>query len=97
MYKNTLPHNRYDPYKKCKERHRTKSENCESEENCFVTNAVDKLHNNIDEINQLKRAKSLESIIAESNQIVDFKHINIGKINEMEAVSNSIQNLRVVE
>lgn len=95
--KTAAAHSRYEPYKNRKERHRTKSENCESEENCFVSTVVNNFDSNMEEINQLKRAKSLESIIAEGNQIVDFKHLNMKKINELEAVSDSIQNLRVVE
>lgn len=95
--KTTAPHSRYEPYKYHKERHRTKSENCETEENNYLNNFVDKLDNTMEEINQLKRAKSLESISAEGTQIVDFKHFSISRINELEAVSNSIQNLKVVE
>lgn len=95
--KNTATHHRYEPYKNHKERHRTKSENLEAEENYFVTSYVDKLDNRMEDINQLKRAKSLESIMSESNQIVDLKNLNIGRINELEDVSDSIQNLRVVE
>lgn len=95
--KTAAPHSRYEPYKNRKERHRTKSENYETEENCFISTVVDKLDNNLEEINQLKRAKSLESILAEANQFIDFKQINVGKLNELEAVSNSIQNLKVVE
>lgn len=96
--KPTTSHSRYEPYKNRKERHRTKSENCEVEENCcHIKSVVDKLDNSLEDIIQLKRAKSLESIIAESNQHIDLKNINIIKLNELENVSNSIQNLRVVE
>lgn len=95
--KSSTLQNRYEPYKNRKERHRTKSENCETEENYLVSGVLNKLDSDTEEINQLKRAKSLESIIADSKQIIDFKHISISKINELEDVSNSIQNLRVVE
>lgn len=93
--KTTKNHNRYEPYKNPKERHRTKSENYETEENYIINSLVDKFDTSQEEINQLKRAKSLESIISQGNQTINFEHFNIGR--KLEDVSNSIQNLRVVE
>lgn len=94
--KNTTPHSRYEPYKYTNERHRTKSENFEAEEKLLMKN-FDILDTYKEEVNQLKRAKSLESIVAEGNQIIDLKNINMNKINELEVVSSSIQNLKVAE
>lgn len=91
------PHVRYKPYKSSKERYRTKSENNDNETITVVNNVTDTLDTAIDEISQLKRAKSLESIIAEGGQNIEFSSINVGKVTELEAVSNSIQNLKVVE
>nr|CAH7743045.1 unnamed protein product [Callosobruchus chinensis] len=88
------PHTRYKPYKCSKERHRTKSENSDE---TTVTSPKTDVDCTLDEITQLKKAKSLESIIAETNQRVDLKNINLGKPSEVEVVSKSIQNLKVVE
>lgn len=86
---------RYKPYKMSKERHRTRSENNDSE--APISSIVGDVDRSFDEVSQLKKAKSLESILAETNKSVDFSDVNFGKTLEVEAVSNSIQNLRVAE
>lgn len=94
------PHVRYKPYKVSKERHRTRSENNDNEQvvTSTVKAVVDDLDVALGEIIKLKKAKSLESIIAETKQQVDLQKISLGgRPNEVEVVSNSIQNLRVVE
>ncbi|CAH1956756.1 unnamed protein product [Acanthoscelides obtectus] len=90
-----VPHTRYKPYKCSKERHRTKSEN--NDEVTVTSPPKTEVDCSLDEITQLKKAKSLESIIAETNQMVDLKNIHLGKPSEVEVVSKSIQNLKVVE
>lgn len=86
---------RYKPYKMPKERHRTRSENNDSE--APVNSIAGDVDRSLDEVSQLKKAKSLESILAETKKSVEFSNINLGKTLELEAVSNSIQNLRVDE
>ncbi|KAJ8931432.1 hypothetical protein NQ314_015658 [Rhamnusium bicolor] len=93
-----IPHVRYKPYKTKKERHRTRSENNDNEAAGFVKNVVDDcIDTALEEITQLKKAKSLESILAENGQSIDLKNCNLGKPTELEVVSNCIQNLKVAE
>ncbi|KAJ8923225.1 hypothetical protein NQ315_001780 [Exocentrus adspersus] len=88
-------HVRYKPYDSPKERHRTKSENNDKETAEIVKNAIDDcIDSSLDEIRYLKKAKSLESIIAETAQVADCE---TAKPSEVEVVSKSIQNLRVKE
>lgn len=88
-------HVRYKPYKLPKERHRTRSENNDKETVDIVKNVIDDcLDSSLDEIRYLKKAKSLESIIAETAQAPDC---GLSKPSEVEVVSKSIQNLKVKE
>ena len=86
------PHVRYKPY--AVKRHRTRSENNDGEDAGMVKAVVDEVIENSVDLAQLKKAKSLESIVAECNAEVDLQNINI---QEVEVVSNCIQNLKVVE
>lgn len=89
------PHVRYKPYA-LRERHRTRSENSDSDSN-LVRAVVDEIVDTSSDLAQLKKAKSLESIVAESGSGVNVNNITIQNCPELEIVSNSIQNLRVVE
>ncbi|CAH0564368.1 unnamed protein product [Brassicogethes aeneus] len=94
----TAPHVRYKPYKLHKQRHRTKSENSDVNTNectSFVKNIIDDcVDKSVEELNQLKKAKSLESIVSEGgDQNVDLKNMKV----EVETVSTCIQNLKVDE
>lgn len=92
--KPTMPHVRYKPY--ALSRHRTKSECNDGETYSFVESMVDKcIGQSLEEIAQLKRAKSLESILKESN--IDLNKISLDNLQELEVVNNSIQNLKVIE
>ncbi|EFA08130.1 uncharacterized protein LOC663388 [Tribolium castaneum] len=88
------PHVRYKPYA-IRERHRTRSENNDSENDASLVKAVvDQVIEDSVDLAQLKKAKSLESIVAESGPEVDLHNISFP---ELEVVSNCIQNLKVVE
>ncbi|RZC04998.1 hypothetical protein BDFB_006642 [Asbolus verrucosus] len=91
------PHVRYKPYT-IRERHRTRSENNDSDKDASLVKAVvdDVIESSMDLV-QLKKAKSLESIVAENNPNVDLQNINIENCPELEVVSNCIQNLKVAE
>jgi len=96
----SVPHVRYKPYKMpLKERHRTRSENNDIEATTSVAHKIveDCITESIAEISQLKKAKSLESIIAEGGENKDFKDIRFSSHGELEQVSDGVQNLRVVE
>lgn len=87
------PHVRYKPYKllpKREERHRTRSENNDNDNTSLIKAMIEeKIHQSIEDLNQLKKAKSLESIAMENNKPLNF--------NELEVVSDCIQNLKVDE
>lgn len=94
----TTPHVRYKPYNNSKreERHRTKSENNDVTETISLVKGIleETVHEKVmDEVLQLKKAKSLESIIAENNKDVDLTKISIP---EVEVVSD-LEKLKVVE
>ncbi|KAF5288758.1 hypothetical protein FQA39_LY15249 [Lamprigera yunnana] len=80
----TTPHVRYKPYSsKREERHRTKSENNDMNESLGLVKGI--LEETVNEgvmqdILQLKKAKSLESIIAENNKDVDLTKIIIPEV-----------------
>lgn len=93
------PHVRYKPYKlpKREERHRTRSENNDNDGTGLIKAMLEeKIHQSIEDLSQLKKAKSLESIVCE-NKRVDLQNVALGNFPELEVVSNSIQNLRVAE
>ncbi|XP_030754287.1 uncharacterized protein LOC115881067 [Sitophilus oryzae] len=92
----STPHVRYKPYNiNTKERHRTRSENNDAETSSLAQKLVeDCITDSIAEISQLKKAKSLESVIAESGQSKDLSNISFG---ELEQVSDGVQKLKVVE
>ncbi|KAL3274127.1 hypothetical protein HHI36_015541 [Cryptolaemus montrouzieri] len=94
--KSMTPHLRYKPYLS-KVRNRTKSENNDNENLEFIQNMLNSCMKSVEEITQLKKAKSLESIVSESNQNVDFNRVNFEDLPELEIVSDCIQNLKVVE
>ncbi|KAK9732173.1 hypothetical protein QE152_g13012 [Popillia japonica] len=89
------PHVRYKPYNvpKREERHRTRSENNDCNDNTN-TNLVQAIIENtietVDDISQLKKAKSLESIIGDKD--IDLANV---KLPEVEIVSNFIEKLKV--
>lgn len=92
------PHVRYKPYSTLKQRHRTKSENGDSgptEAASFIKSVIDDCLDSAEEMNQLKKAKSLESIISEGQSQIDLGSIKVG--NDVETVSTCIKNLRVDE
>ncbi|XP_019881017.1 uncharacterized protein LOC109608901 [Aethina tumida] len=92
------PHVRYKPYSALKQRHRTKSENGDSgptEAASFIKSVIDDCIDSAEEMNQLKKAKSLESIISEGQSQIDLGSIKVG--NDVETVSTCIKNLRVDE
>ncbi|CAH1376795.1 uncharacterized protein [Tenebrio molitor] len=94
------PHVRYKPYT-IRERHRTRSENNDTEKDASLRAAADDAAAAVVETSvelaQLKKAKSLESIVAECNPDVDLQSISVENCPELEVVSNCIQNLKVVE
>lgn len=57
----------------------------------------DCISESIVEISQLKKAKSLESLIAEGNENRDLKTIRFGSHSDLEQVSDAVQKLRVAE
>ncbi|KAK4873666.1 hypothetical protein RN001_013026 [Aquatica leii] len=94
----TTPHVRYKPYQnpKREERHRTKSENNDVNETLGIVKGL--LEETVNEkvmndLLQLKKAKSLESIIAENNKDVDLTKITIP---EVQVVSD-LEKLKVGE
>lgn len=94
----TTPHVRYKPYyiSRREERHRTKSENNDITDTFGLVRGVleDTVTESIsDDVIQLKKAKSLESIIAENNKDVDLSKISIP---EVEVVSD-LEKLKVGE
>lgn len=98
----SAPHTRYKPYKIPKERHRTRSENNDGDATTSVTNTVldGPDSTSMEELNQLKKAKSLESIVAERSSdenLAMLRNITILNSQEMDVVSNSIQKLNVNE
>lgn len=89
----TAPHVRYKPYKlpKREERHRTRSENNDNDSTGLIKAVIEeKIYQSIEDLNQLKKAKSLESIATDNNK----KPLNF---TELEVVSDCIQNLKVGE
>lgn len=97
------PHVRYKPYNlnKREERHRTKSENNDSNESINLIKAVveDPLKQHQNDTSTLKKAKSLESIIAENAKHTHnhIDHQSLICLPEMEVVSNCIEKLKVNE
>lgn len=88
----TTPHVRYKPYNmpKREERHRTRSENNDNDNTSLIKAMIEeKIYQSIEDLNQLKKAKSLESIAIENNKELNFT--------ELEVVSDCIQNLKVGE
>ncbi|XP_018322842.1 uncharacterized protein LOC108735395 [Agrilus planipennis] len=86
------PHVRYKPYQipKREERHRTKSENNDNEESSSVVRkVVEETFLQTFELAQLKKAKSLENIVAETT--------GSNFVPEIEVVSNCIEKLKVAE
>jgi len=91
------PHVRYKPYT-IRERHRTRSENNDNDKDASLVKAVvDSVIETPEDLSQLKKAKSLESIVNENNVKTDLQNISIDNCPELEVVSNSIQNLKVAE
>lgn len=89
------PHVRYKPYNvpKREERHRTRSENndCNDTSNTNLVKAIiENTIETVDDISQLKKAKSLESIIGDKD--IDLAKV---KLPEVEIVSNFIEKLKV--
>lgn len=99
----TAPHVRYKPYalprrEERYERTRTRSENNDGNTTGLIKAMLEeRIHQSIEDLTQLKKAKSLESIACENGQNVDVKSINLGNGSELEVVSNCIQNLKVAE
>lgn len=98
----SAPHTRYKPYKVPKERHRTRSENNDGDPaNNLANTLLDTPDSSsMEELNQLKKAKSLESIVAERSSdenLEMLRNITINNSREMDVVSNSIQKLNVNE
>ncbi|CAG9763338.1 unnamed protein product [Ceutorhynchus assimilis] len=91
------PSNRYRPYQTpLKERHRTRSENNDSEPS-VAQKIIDSITASIAEMSQLKKAKSLESIVAEGGEDMDLGSIKFESHGELEQVSEAVQKLRVAE
>lgn len=92
------PHVRYKPYSmpKREERHRTKSENNDANESTNLIKSIleDKVSSTLDELSNLKKAKSLESVVLENTSNISLGHINIP---EVEVVSSCIEKLKVHE
>ncbi|KAK9883302.1 hypothetical protein WA026_001483 [Henosepilachna vigintioctopunctata] len=86
---------RYKPYIP-RVRSRTKSENKDNENMDYIQNMLDSCIESID-TTHLKKAKSLESIVSENNQNINFRSFKFENMPELEIVSDSIQNLKVVE
>lgn len=85
----------YKPYSHSfgEKRHRTRSENNDVDPVCASKPVVEEAIAALNyEFSQLKKAKSLESIIAENNRGVDLAEIVLP---EMEVVSDCIQKLSV--
>lgn len=81
----TTPHVRYKPYSlsKREERHRTRSENNDANETLGMIKGVLEetvQESLVDELAQLKKAKSLESIIAENNKDVNLSEVTIPEV-----------------
>ncbi|XP_066140527.1 uncharacterized protein [Euwallacea fornicatus] len=96
----TVPHVRYKPYQMPpKERHRTRSENndVETASNIAQKLVEDCISESIVEISQLKKAKSLESVVAEGGENRDLKKIHFGSHSDLEQVSDAVQKLNVRE
>ncbi|XP_022916573.1 uncharacterized protein [Onthophagus taurus] len=96
--RHVTPTNRYAPYnlptKQREERHRTRSENNDSNDSpgtSLVKAIIESTVDNVDEISQLKKAKSLESIVGDGGK-VDFGNF---RLPEVEVVSSCIEKLRV--
>lgn len=94
----TTPHVRYKPYSvsKREERQRTRSENNDVNEALGLIKGMleETVQESVsDEIAQLKKAKSLESIIAENNKDVNLSQITIP---EVQVVSD-LEKLKVAE
>ena len=95
------PHVRYKPYSSTtrrEERQRTRSENNDKDVTCLVRAIVEEevLEKGVEELNQLKKAKSLENIVV-LEKANGEGGVNIGNCSELEVVSKSIQKLKVVE
>ncbi|XP_044759044.1 uncharacterized protein LOC123316851 [Coccinella septempunctata] len=91
----TKSHSRFMPYM-TRVRNRTKSENNDNE--CFGLQKVlnDSL-NSVENFAELKKAKSLESIVNENKEHKDFNNIHFDNLPELETVSECIQNLKFGE
>lgn len=94
----TTPHVRYKPYNisKREERHRTRSENNDVNETLGLLKGVLEetvQESVVEEMAQLKKAKSLESIIAENNKDVNLSEVTIP---EVQVVSD-LEKLKVAE
>lgn len=82
----TTPHVRYKPYT-TKERYRTRSETGDGDSNLrSPMDEQEEIEDTSSDLSQLKKAKSLESIVAENDSGANVNNIAL-----------SIQNLRVVE
>ncbi|XP_050310985.1 uncharacterized protein LOC126746692 isoform X1 [Anthonomus grandis grandis] len=96
----STPHVRYKPYQ-MPQRHRTKSENNDATENASTVAqkiVEDCLTDSIVQISQLKKAKSLECIIAEGGS--ECKEPVEGFFkghSDLEQVSDAVQKLKVDE
>ncbi|ENN77801.1 uncharacterized protein LOC109536774 [Dendroctonus ponderosae] len=96
----SAPHVRYKPYQlPLKERHRTKSENNDVDGTSTLAQRIveDCISESIVEIAQLKKAKSLESLVADGNENIDLKSIRYSSHSDLELVSDGVQNLKVGE
>lgn len=104
----SVPQCRFSPYNtpKREERHRTRSENNDSNEatlNLVKSVLEERVDETLDELSQLKKAKSLESIVMENGKEVTFDNLGselnrIGlNLPEVEIVSNCIEKLKVNE
>ncbi|XP_060522724.1 uncharacterized protein LOC132699823 [Cylas formicarius] len=94
----TVPHARFIPYKvPHRERHRTKSENNDSDATSTLAQVIvdECISESFAEVTQLKKAKSLESLVAANE--TDANGVRFGSHIELDKVSDSIQNLKVAE
>lgn len=89
-------HSRFKPYMP-RIRNRTKSENNDSEITDILHKMLDVPIDNDENFTQLKKAKSLESILNENMDQKDFRNMHFDNLPELESVSECIQNLRVAD
>lgn len=92
----TKTHSRFKPYIK-RVRNRTKSENSDSESYDIIHKMLNDSLNVVDNITELKKAKSLESIVCENKEQVDFTKICFENLSDLETVNECIQNLKFGE